>query len=707
MIATVEDGRLVALRPDKDHPLSSGFACQKGIAFTEVVNDPDRVTTPLRRTETGLEPVSWDDAMTDIAARLSAILRRDGSGAVGWYMGNPAAFSYSHLSGVMAFIKGVGRHSHYFTASSQDTSNRLAASQFLYGSPMAVPIPDLLRTDLLIMMGANPVVSHGSFLTAPRIKDRMHDIVKRGGRVVVVDPRKTETAAQFEWLGIVPDTDSYLLLSLLHVMFADGHVDRAHVEKQAEGLDWLEQQSAPFTPEATASLTGIEPDTVRALARDLAQTPRAAVYGRFGTCVGQNGTLTAYLMDAVNLVAGKLDAPGGSVFSTLGMPGQKWLMRVMGAGARRGYERKRSRIGGFRSVAAAEPAALMAKEITVGGDRQIKALFTSAGNPVLSVPNGEELEAAIAGLELMVGLDLYVNETTAHCDYVLPVTTMYERDDFAVTFQTFQATPFRQATEAVVAPAGQTRTEWDIIAELTERMAGRAPTFAVMGLAKKLTGMLGKRFTPRPFVDAMIRMSAGGNRFGLRRGGLTFRRLTERHPHGVVVAPHLRTGVLDEVVAYNRGRVRLEHEDIAAEIIDVSRRTAPVDFPMRVIGMREPRSENSWMHNAPLLMRGDRIHRALMHLDDAAARHIGEGDTVAVRSPYGQIALPVSLTADIVPGTIAVPHGWGHKGTGGWKLANRAGGANVNQLMSSDPADVEALAGMSWLTGVPVEVERV
>ncbi|HKH53687.1 MAG TPA: molybdopterin-dependent oxidoreductase, partial [Mycobacterium sp.] len=630
MIATVEDGRLVALRPDRDHPLSSGFACQKGIAFTEVVNDPDRVTAPLRRTATGFEPVSWDDAMTDIAARLSAILRRDGSGAVGWYMGNPAAFSYSHLFGVMAFIKGVGRHSHYFTASSQDTSNRLAASQFLYGSPMAVPIPDLLRTDLLVMMGANPVVSHGSFLTAPRIKDRMHDIVKRGGRVVVVDPRKTETAAQFEWLGIVPDSDAYFLLSLLQVMFADGLVDRAHVETQAEGLDWLERQSSMFTPEATAGLTGIEPDTVRALARNLTATPRAAVYGRFGTCVGQNGTLTAYLIDAVNLVAGKLDAPGGSVFSTLGMPGQKWLMRVMGAGARRGYDRKRSRIGGFRPVAAAEPAALMAKEISVPGDRQIKALFTSTGNPVLSVPNGAELEAAVAGLELMVGLDLYVNETTAHCDYVLPVTTMYERDDFAVTFQTFQAKPFRQATEAVIAPTGEARTEWDIIAELAKRMAGRAPTFAAMVLIKKLADRFGRRLTPRPFVDAMIRVSAGGNRFGLRRGGLTFRRLTERHPHGVVVAPHLRTGVLDEVIAYGRGRVRLEHEDIAAEIIDLSRRNGPADFPMRVIGMREPRSEKSWMHNSPLLMRGNRIHRALMHLDDAAARQIGEGDTVAV-----------------------------------------------------------------------------
>ena len=448
--------------------------------------------------------------MTDIAERLTVIYRRHGSGAVGWYMGNPAAFSYSHLFGSWHSSRASG-DTHYFTASSQDTNNRLAASQFLYGSPMAVPIPDLLRTDLLVLMGANPVVSHGSFLTAPRIKDRMHDIVKRGGRVVVIDPRKTETAAQFEWLGIVPDSDAYLLLSLLQVMFADGLVDRGRVESQAEGLEWLERQCAPFTPEAAEQLTGIAAGTVRALARDLAQTPRAAVYGRFGTSVGQNGTLTAYLIDAVNLAAGKFDTPGGSVFSTLGMPGQKWVMKLMGAGARRAYERKRSRIGGFRPVAAAEPAALMAKEISTPGGRQIRALFVSAGNPVLSVPNGEELEAAVASLDLMVGLDLYVNETTARCDYVLPVTTMYERDDFAVTFQTFQATPFRQATEAVVAPVGEARTEWDIITEPVERMAGRTPVFAALGFARKLARRFGRRFTPRPVVDGMIRMSQGGD----------------------------------------------------------------------------------------------------------------------------------------------------------------------------------------------------
>lgn len=704
MIATVEDGRLTALRPDKDHPLSAGFACQKGIAFSEVVNDPDRVTTPLRRTVGGFEPVGWDEALDDIAARITAIHRRHGAAAFGWYMGNPAAFSYSHLFAAMVFAKGVGGAGHFFSSSTQDTSSRLLANQFLYGAPFPVPIPDLMRTDLLVMLGANPVVSHGSFLTAPRIKDRMHDIVKRGGRVVVVDPRRSETAAQFEWLGITPDTDAHFLLALLQVMF-DENLVSPRARRQADGLDWLQRQSAPFSPERTEAHSGIRPETVRALARDLAGTARAAVYGRLGTCVGRNGTLTSYLLDAVNLVAGNLDVPGGSVFSTLGIPGQKWGSMAMGASLRRSYRTKRTRIGGFPSVIGAEPAAFMAKEITTPGAGRVRAMFIGAGNPVLSVPNGQELEEALDAAELSVGLDLYVNETTAHCDYVLPVTTMYERDDFAITFQMFQATPFRQATDAVVAPVGQARTEWEIVVDLIGRMGVRTPLFAAIRLAAKRAARRGRTLSPRPLIDTMIRLADGGDRFGLRRGGLTFNRLARRHPHGVVVAPNIRTGVLGEVVVYRNGRIRLAHEDIAAEIAAMSNRTQPAGYPLRMIGMREPRSENSWLHNSPLLMRGTRINKALMHSGDAAARQLADGDEVRVRSPYGAIDIAVTLTDDIVPGTIAIPHGWGHKGTGGWKIANRAGGVNVNQLMSSDPADVEALAGMSWLTGVPVQVE--
>lgn len=707
MIATVEDGRLVALRPDKEHPLSAGFACQKGIAFTEVVNDPDRVTRPLRRGPSGFEEVTWDEAMADIADRLSRILRRRGSGAVGWYMGNPGAFSYAHTFAALLFMKGLGRHGHYFTASSQDTNSRLIASQLLYGVPTSVPIPDLTRTDLLVMMGANPVVSHGSFLTAPRIKDRMHHIVKRGGRVVIVDPRRSETAVAFEWLGIAPDTDSLLLLSLLHVMFADGLVDVAAVKRKADGVDWLRDLCRPFTPESTSARTGIDADSVRGLARDLVSTPRAAIYGRLGTCVGSHGTLTTYLIDAVNLVAGNLDVPGGSVFSSMHTVGQKWQNVAMGAVMRRSYRRKRSRVGAIPSAIGSEPAALMAKEITTPGERQIRAMFVSAGNPVLSVPNGEELEAAFGELELSVALDFYVTETSAQCDYILPVTTMYERDDFPYTFQGFQATPFRQATEAVLAPVGDARGEWDIVEELARRLARRVPAFAVFSGMRKLVQFLGSEASPRAMIDALIRMSEGGDRFGLRRGGLTLRRLTEQHPHGVVVAPHIRTGVLREAVGYLSRRVRLAHQGIATETDKLSRRALPDGYPLRMIGLREPRSENSWMHNSPLLMRGDRRQHALMHVDDAAEQHIVDGDDVRIASPYGAITVPVLTTKDLLPGVVAVPHGWGHKGTGSWRLANRAGGANVNQLTSSDPADVEALSGMAWLTGVPIRVERV
>lgn len=712
MVATVEDGRLVSLRPDREHPVSSGFACQKGIAFVEVHNDPDRVTTPLRRTPSGFEPVSWDDAMADIAARVSEIHRAHGAGGIGWYFGNPGAFSYSHTLWLPLFMLALGlraapgRRAHLFTAGSQDVNNRFVASQLLYGNPTALPVPDVPRADLLVIIGANPVVSHGSVLTAPRIRDRLHDIVNRGGRVLVVDPRRTETAEHFEWLPIVPDGDAFLLLSLLQVMFAEGLADGA-VAERAEGVPWLRQMAAPFTPECTEPRTGIAPDAVRALARDLVRSPRAAVYGRVGTSVGENGTLTTYLIDVVNLVAGNLDVPGGSMFGSYGLPFERRLSAILGALLRRFYATRRSRVGGFPSVLMSEPAGVMAKEITTAGPGQVRALFVSAGNPVLSVPNGAELEAALDGLELMVGIDLYVNETNAHCDYVLPATTMYERDDFPLPFQTLQPKPFRQATEPVVPPAGQARAEWEIIDDLAARLWRRTPSLAVMAAVRAGLGVFGRRLTPRSLVDVLIRLSTGGDRFGLRRGGLTFRKLTRDHPHGMVLSENLRAGVLRDVVVWRGRRVRLRHPGIAAEVAALGRRRSSDSYPLRLIGMRELRSENSWMHNAPLLMRGERRQRARMHVDDAANANIVDGDTIAIISENGRIELPVSVTKDMMAGVIAVPHGWGHRGTGGWQVANGAGGANVNVLMSSAPEHLEKLAGMARLTGVAVRVEPV
>lgn len=708
MVATVEDGKLLSLRPDKENPLSAGFACQKGIAFADIHNDPDRVTTPLRRTASGeFEPVDWETAMADIAARVRDIHRRHGSGALGWYYGNPGAFSYSYAMWLPMAIAGFGAKFHMFTAGSQDINNRFVASQLLYGNSLTMPVPDIGRTDLLVVMGANPVISHGSGVSMPRMRDKMREVVKRGGRVLVVDPRRTETAAEFEWLGIVPDGDVYLLLSLLHVMFTEDLVDRKRIALQANDVGWLEGLVRPFTPELTAEHSGIEPATVRGLARDLVATPRAVVYGRTGTCLGESGTLTTYLLDVVNLVAGNLDRAGGYMFGSFGLPGERQLMRVLGAGLGSVYRSRRSRIGGFPSVLGSEPAGIMAKEITTPGPGQLRALFVGAGNPVLSVPNGDELEQALEKLDLMVGIDLYVNETTAHCDYVLPATTMYERDDFMVPFATLKPTPFRQATEAVVAPMGQARQEWEIIDDLLSRLWRLTPLLAVIQGARKVASLFGSRLRPRPLVDALIRMSEGGDRFGLRRGGLTFTRLVRDYPHGRVLADHLPGGVLGRSVSTRDGRVSLRHKDIESELDKLGRRRADPELPMRLIGMREARSENSWMHNVPLLMRGGRTQRAVIHAHDADRLGIATDDVITVTSAHGEIEIPAQVSKDILPGVIAVPHGWGHTRGGTWQTANANPGVNVNLLMSSEPQDLEALAGMARLNGVPVRIGRV
>ncbi|MGB2712172.1 MAG: molybdopterin-dependent oxidoreductase, partial [Conexibacter sp.] len=523
MVATVEDGRLLQLRPDADHPLSKGFACPKGIAFAEVQNDPDRVLHPLKRTPGGdFERVSWTHATADIGARLRAIHDRHGASGIGWYFGNPGAFSYSHTIWLAAFMTAL-RSPHLYTAGSQDVNSRFVASHLLYGAPLVVPIPDLARTELLVVLGANPLVSHGSVLSAPRIKEQLHGVVARGGRVLVVDPRRTETARAFEWLPVTPDGDAWLLLSLLHVLFEEGLADACAIEVQASGADRLRALAKPFAPERTAAHSGVAAETVRELARALARTERAALYGRTGTCLGRSGTLTSFLLDAVNVVAGNLDREGGAMLGALGVPGERLLTKLALALVPIGYDHRRSRVGDFPEVLGSQPASLMAKEIVTPGRGQLRALFVSAGNPVLSVPNGDELEAALEQLELCVSLDLYVNETNAHADYVLPATTMYERDDFPLPFQTYFTTPFRQATEAVVPPAGEAREEWQVIDELMHALWRRSLPLAAIELVRRALGLFGKRLDPRRLADLVVRLAEGGDRLGLRRGGLTLR----------------------------------------------------------------------------------------------------------------------------------------------------------------------------------------
>src|SRR3954465_12149657 len=514
--AAVEGGRVERLRPDPAHPLSHGYACPKGIAMTEVQNAPDRVLHPLRKTASGdFERVGWDEALREIGERLRALPRT----SIGWYMGNPGGSSYSHTLWSKGFVDALGSP-HYSTAGSQDVNSRFAASALMYGSPLRVPIPDLERTSFLLMVGANPFVSNGSVLSAPRVRDRLHAIVARGGRVVVVDPRRTETARAFEHLPIRPDTDAWLLLPVRPARGAWPPLPLLPVVGRASPLGPLTE---PFSPEATAERTGVPAERCRALARDLAAAPSAAVYGRTGSCLGRFGTLVAFLLDALAAVTGNLDRPGGNVFAQPAVDIER-VARPFGLAS---YGRRRSRVGGFPDVLGQMPAGVMAEEIETPGRGQLRALIVSAGNPLLSVPDPARLRAALGKLDLLVSIDLFVNATGRHADFVLPATTWLEREDVPVAFLPFFIRPFVQWTDAVVDPAGEARQEWQVV-EALARELGIVPASVppIRGLRR-----LGLSITPKRMLELLLRTGPAR---------LTTARL-RRHPHGLVLGEAWKT----------------------------------------------------------------------------------------------------------------------------------------------------------------------
>ncbi|CAM3766815.1 molybdopterin-dependent oxidoreductase [Smaragdicoccus niigatensis] len=703
LIATVENDKLKGLRADPDHPLSQGFACPKGIAYAGVQNDPDRVLHPLRRRADGeFEQVSWDVAMKDIIRRTKAIRKEHGNESISLYFGNPSALNYSHAIWVVGLADALGIR-HVYSAGSQDTNSRFVASHLLYGMLTIVPTPDVENTELLVVLGANPHISHGSLFSAPRLKERMHAIVERGGRVLVIDPRHTETAQDFEWLPVVPDSDAWLLLSILNVLFSEGRADLKRLAATSTGWEKLRTLVADFRPEQTESHTGVAPETVRTLARELA-SKKAAVYGRLGTCQGQHATLVNFLMDAVNLVAGNLDARGGAVFGKSSIAPLEDLLARTGTATVNSW---RSRIGGLPEVLKTEPAALMTAEMTEPGPGQIKAMFVSAGNPVLSTPGGPALEKALDGLDLMVAVDLYVNETNRHADYVLPSTAMYEREDFAIASQTYYIKPFLQATAAVVPPAGEARPEWQIYDEIARGLGTRPVPLKAGRFGARLAEFARVPLTPTRLLDSLIRLGPKGDLFGLRRGGLTLERLITRYPHGIVLADRQPVGRLRKVVRHRDRKVHLDHPEIRADVARLQARQDDPDYPLHLIGLRELRSENSWMHNVPSMRAARAPQAARMHPDNAAELGLVHNGMVRLVSKSGAIELPVMVTDDIKPGVVAVPHGWGHKGTGTWRRSNVEGGVNVNELMSTDPRDLEQLAGMSHLNGVRIRAERV
>ena len=700
LIATVDDGRLTSLRPDIDNPSSKGFACTKGVGMHQVVNDPDRVTVPLRRIggPGEFEPTTWDQALSDIAARFARTRKERGADSIAVTIGNPMAFSYSAVIWSKGFQKAIGTP-WYYGINSEDGGSRIAAFKILYGQCADMPIPDYRRTDLMVIIGANPWVSKGSLVSDPRIREHMTDIVERGGRVIVVDPRKTETAKIFEHIAIRGGTDPWFLLSILHVLVEQRLYDEDFVQQWTTGFDQWSEILERFPPAATEHITGVPAANVVELAEAIGRAKAAVVYGRTGTCTQKFGTFVNMLQDFVNIITGNLQRPGGWVFPWSPVPMAE-LAKMTKLDT---YDEVHTRVAGLPDAYGILPANALADDIATPGKGQIRAMVLLASNCVVSSPDGRRLAHALAQLETMVSLDLYVNETNRHAHYVLPVTSMYEREDLPIPFLDKFIRPSLQVTEAVVEPIGQCRPEWEILDEIARRMGlGSADTVWI----QRQMARIGLRMRPRTIADLLLRVGKGGDLFGLRRSGWSWRKLREQAPHGVVLHEYHPLAPLEHMIRTPDGKIPLTDPRIMSELarLESEEINAP-DFPLRLIGMREMKSHNSWMHNTERLMPASRTLTLRISPADAANGGLTDGELARVTSKTGSIEIPVTITNDMSEGTVALPHGWGHNG--GWQRANAAGGATSNVLASSRPEDLEKLAAMSVLNGIPVRMERV
>lgn len=684
------DGRRVhAIRGDPNDPLSRGHVCPKGVALADVQNDPERLRRPLLRNGDGWKEIGWDEALGRAATALADVQRRHGRDAVAVYSGNPTAHSPGALFFGQMLADALGTRSRFSTVSLDGLPRQLASFE-LYGNQALAPVPDLDRTEYLLVLGANPAVSNGSAMASPDVVRRLKDLRARGGRLVVIDPRRTETAKLADEHHFMrPGTDALLLAALLHVLFAEGLVRPGLLAPRLEGLGEVRDLVAPFSPERAAPHTGIDAATIARLARDFAAAPRAACYGRLGTCAQEFGGLASWLIDVANLATGNLDREGGAMFATpaVDLPAvARWV------GLAGGFGRWRTRVRGLPEFGGELPVAALAEEIETPGPGRIRALVVHAGNPVLSLPNGGRVERALGSLELMVAIDVYRNETTRLADLILPPTFGLERDHYPLMGHAVAIRNTAHYARALLVSPPGSRHDWEILLGLAERVErARGGVAAVKGW---LRGAVGRALPPRRLLALLLRL--GPHHLSLAR--------LERAPHGLDLGPlEPRLGRV-----LGRRRIRVVPERMRADWPRLEAKLAapPPQAAARLvlIGRRALRSNNSWMHNCARLVSGTQGCVAQIHPDDGARLGVIAGERVALRSRTGEIRVPAEVTDDVMPGVVSVPHGWGHGRPGtAITTASAHPGASINDL--TDDGLVDALSGTASLGGVPVEIE--
>ncbi|MFJ9874252.1 molybdopterin oxidoreductase family protein [[Kitasatospora] papulosa] len=699
---TIEGTTVTGARGDHDDVFSQGFICPKGASFGGLDADPDRLRTPLVRTDGVLREATWSEAFDAVAAKIPALTREHGEQAVGVYLGNPNVHTMAGGLYPPLLLSALGTRN-VFTASTLDQMPKHVSSGLLFGDAQAIPVPDLDRTAHLLLIGANPLESNGSLCTAPDFPGRLRALRRRGGTLTVVDPRRTRTARLADrHAAIRPGTDALLLAALTQVLVEEKLTDPGALGEHLEGLDELTEAIADFTPEAVAAACDLDAETIRAIARELAAAPAAAVYGRIGSCTVEHGTLASWLVDVLNILTGNLDRPGGALFP---LSATARAPRAAAPGKGFALGRWTSRVSGHPEAKGELPVSALAEEIETPGEGRIRALIVVAGNPVLSAPDGDRLDRALAdGLDFMVSVDPYLNETSRHADVVLPPPPPSQGAHFDFALNSLAVrNQVRYSRPAVPLEDGR-MDESEILARLVLAVGGMhgAPPEAVddraigaalakAGAPASLAGELTGRTGAERRLDLMLRLGPYG---------LTLEQLLA-HPHGIDLGP-LKPR-LPEVLRTRSGRIELLPAPIAADLPRLRASLGARPAGLVLVGRRHLRSNNSWMHNVPALRGGSNVCTLQIHPDDAARIGLADGDTARITAAGGEVEAFAEITDSVRTGVVSLPHGWGHSRPGTrMSVAGDDPGVNVNQLL--DGTLLDPLSGTAVLNAVPVTV---
>lgn len=714
----ISNNKVVSIRGHDADVFSRGYICPKGAALKDLHEDPDRLRTPLIRRDGRFVAASWEEAFAEIERRLPPILKEHGSDAAALVIGNPSVHKIGLINYVPRLARALGTRN-VFSASTLDQMPKQLSSGLMFGHWLTIPVPDIERCDYLLMLGANPMVSNGSLWTVPDFRGKAKAMRARGGRIVVIDPRRSETAlAADEHHFIRPGADVFLLLGLVHALFAEKLVRMGRLADHVNGLDALRAAVTAFAPERVAARCGFEAGTIRRLARELAAVPRAAVYGRIGTCTQEYGTLCSWLVDVLNVLTGNLDREGGAMFpkaaafaaNTAGKPGS-------GRGIVTG--RRKSRVSGAPEVLGELPMGCLAEEIETPGAGQVKALISIAGNPVLSAPNGERLAAALESLDFMVSVDIYLNETTRHADVILPGSSPLEDAHYDTAFPQFSYRNHARYSKPVLARETGQPPEWQILLRLAAIAQGMGAQADVLKLddelfaedvrraageyAEAILAALSDLHGPERQLDYALRLGPYGDMFGRRPDGLNLARL-KAAPAGIDLGSLQPR--MPEVLRTPSGKIELAP---ATLLEDLQRPAADLAQPVPelvIVGRRQVRSCNSWMHNLPILAKGPFRCTALVNPADAQRLGLREGGLARIDSLGRSLQVQVQISDEMMPGVVSLPHGWGH-GMPGTRmtLAAERPGANLNVLL--DDAARDPLSGNAVLSGIPIEMRAV